>query len=114
MAASGLNTIINKSPSLESANGGWWDDAVCKDWDFKKHGDPFFPVSKAEVDAMPARKICRGCPVVDSCLYDSLEKNSTVGHGIFGGATPEERLRIKRRNYKAVSRAKKRNEADAA
>lgn len=54
-----------------------------------------------------AKATCRTCPVKAECLEGALEREEP--HGIFGGATPEERKRIAR-NRARKSRAKETTE----
>lgn len=42
-----------------------------------------------------AKAVCRRCPVRRRCLDEALDRNEK--HGIWGGLTPEERKRLKRR-----------------
>jgi WhiB family redox-sensing transcriptional regulator len=41
-----------------------------------------------------AKAVCAGCPVSDDCLLFALETNQI--DGIWGGATPAERSRLRR------------------
>jgi WhiB family redox-sensing transcriptional regulator len=69
------------------------------------HADPdlFFPISAAgpsrtEVDR--AKAFCAHCPVRRQCL-EFATANATV-YGIWGGTTPEERQRVRRREQRAA------------
>jgi len=53
----------------------------------------FFPSDGVGVDR--ARKICNGCPVLDTCLEHALEHR--IEHGVWGGASERERRRILKR-----------------
>ena len=57
--------------------------------------DPWFPVTRDETELEQlARRACRGCPVVESCLELTLRTEArTPGdiHGIAGGLAPHER-----------------------
>ncbi len=58
----------------------------------------FFPSDGVGVDK--ARKICAGCPVIDTCLEHALEHR--IEHGVWGGCSERERRRIlKRRRLEA-------------
>ena len=60
----------------------------------------FFPSDGVGVDR--ARKICRDCPVMSSCLEYALD--ARIDHGVWGGCSERERRRIlKRRRDEAVS-----------
>ncbi len=59
--------------------------------------DLFFPIATGPVEAKQvamARRICAGCPVRQQCLDFAMRTGET--HGIWGGTTPEERLRARR------------------
>ena len=45
-------------------------------------------------DIEAAKKICQQCPIMEDCLEVALEDN--IKYGVWGGATPEERVRFKR------------------
>lgn len=53
----------------------------------------FFPSDGAGVDR--ARKICKNCPVVGTCLEFALEER--IDHGVWGGCSERERRRILKR-----------------
>lgn len=53
----------------------------------------FFPSDGVGVDK--ARKICAGCPVLDTCLEFALEQR--IDHGVWGGCSERERRRILKR-----------------
>ena len=65
------------------------------------HNDPelFFPVGYAtDADrwqAEEAKTVCRHCPVRRDCLNYAIDKG--IKHGIYGGRTPDERDKVKRR-----------------
>jgi WhiB family redox-sensing transcriptional regulator len=70
-----------------------------KDWDLlaacRDAPDPdlWFPVSDREVALAKAE--CSACPVKADCLGYALDAG--LGHGIFGGKTPDERRKLTRR-----------------
>ena len=70
-----------------SAAESWMEDAACATTD----PDIFFP--DVRQSAAPARKVCAGCPVIDSCA-DFAERTSQE-YGIFGGLTPSERRKAR-------------------
>ena len=71
----------------------WRADANCRDEDPKL----FFP-GKGE-DNRPAKAICSGCVVKETCLEEALGRNEI---GIRGGTSERERRRIrKNRNLAA-------------
>lgn len=53
----------------------------------------FFPSDGVGVER--ARKICRNCPVAETCLEYALENR--IDHGVWGGASERERRRILKR-----------------
>lgn len=68
----------------------WMADATCMDAD----PDAFHvPIGG---DPRPAKRICDACPVSDECLQYALETGQR--HGIWGGTTHRERLRIEYRD----------------
>ena len=50
----------------------------------------FFPHDGVGVDH--ARRVCLGCPVLDTCLEYALENR--IDHGVWGGTSERERKRI--------------------
>ena len=42
-----------------------------------------------------ALTICHGCTVVDDCLAEALSSGGTDDHGVWGGRTKEERIRMR-------------------
>lgn len=72
---------------------GWRAAGACASAD----PDLFFPVSPtgiAAAEAEQARRICSGCRVRRQCLDFAMEHGET--EGIWGGTTPEERVRARR------------------
>ena len=60
----------------------------------------FFPSDGVGVER--ARKICRNCPVVETCLEFALEER--IDHGVWGGCSERERRRIlKRRRIESTA-----------
>ncbi len=53
----------------------------------------FFPSDGVGVDK--ARKICAGCPVINTCLEHALDNR--IEHGVWGGCSERERRRILKR-----------------
>jgi WhiB family redox-sensing transcriptional regulator len=72
----------------------WRDDAACRGADLEL----FFPIS--DEAAGPAKSICASCPVRDDCLEWAL--SSRQEDGVFGGMTPSERRRLRRRRRTAA------------
>jgi WhiB family redox-sensing transcriptional regulator len=76
---------------------GWMGEGNCRMYP----PATFFPSDGVGVDR--ARKICAGCPVLDTCLEYALQER--IEHGVWGGCSERERRRIlKRRRLDAVSK----------
>lgn len=63
--------------------------------------DLFFPIATggaATRQVTQAQRICAGCGVRQQCLEFAMQTGET--HGIWGGTTPEERIRARRRNMR--------------
>lgn len=59
--------------------------------------DLFFPIATGAVaikQITMARQICAHCPVRKECLDFAMR--SGENHGVWGGTTPEERIRVRR------------------
>ncbi len=76
-------------------NIDWPEFAKCRGVDI----EVFFP--NAGEGYAKARRYCFQCPVRMACLEDALAaeaqvaKRSSLRHGMFGGATPDERADMK-------------------
>ncbi len=69
------------------------------------HADPdlFFPISvtgRALDQVAQAKRVCADCQVRRQCLDFAREHD--LAHGIWGGTTPEDRLRARRREKRAA------------
>jgi WhiB family redox-sensing transcriptional regulator len=85
----------------------WTAESACLELD----PELFFPVGEkgAAVAQMEhARAICRACPVRTQCLQLALQLDAQ--HGMWGGMTPLERNRIRRRVNKQARSAVRRPE----
>ena len=69
----------------------WRDRAACADTD----PDLFFSEDTVRGTYKQAIAICNDCPVKDDCLDYALKEN--LRDGVWGGRTPDERQRIRRR-----------------
>ena len=77
--------------------------------------DLFYPATTGALGARQAAKaqrICGRCTVRRECLEFAM--NSREVHGIWGGTTPEERVRARRQRAAARRRGRLREEAGAA
>jgi WhiB family redox-sensing transcriptional regulator len=66
--------------------------------------DLFFPISTigpAEQQIARAKTICAGCGVRQECLEFALTHDQT--YGIWGGTTPQDRQRDRRRQRRAAA-----------
>jgi WhiB family transcriptional regulator, redox-sensing transcriptional regulator len=71
----------------------WLDLAACRDVD----PEIFFPISTtgaAVGHVHEAQAICARCPVIAECL--DWAQRMGLGHGVWGGTTPEERRALRR------------------
>lgn len=67
----------------------WWADAVCSQTD----PEAFFPKKGGSVAA--AKATCATCPVIAQCAEHAL--TNEADYGVWGGLSPRERARIRRR-----------------
>jgi WhiB family transcriptional regulator, redox-sensing transcriptional regulator len=68
--------------------------------------DLFFPVATGTVAAAQVRKaqrICAGCRVRQECFDFAMRSGET--HGVWGGTTPDERIRARRQRARVTRRA---------
>lgn len=85
----------------------WRHSAVCKDED----PELFFPIGNtgpAALQIEEAKAVCRVCPVREQCLAWALETGQDAG--VWGGASEDERRRMKRR----ATRNRARKSADSS
>ena len=73
---------------LVSGEMPWQDQALCAQTD----PEAFFPEKGGST--RPAKRVCRECPVAQSCLDYALETGQMFG--IWGGMTERERRRLMR------------------
>lgn len=78
----------------------WMEEGNCKD----SAPEVFFPSDGAGV--VVAQRICRGCPVQQTCLEYALANG--IDHGVWGGTSERQRRRMmkKRRQVDAKAEAK--------
>ncbi len=68
--------------------------------------DLFFPIATGTVAAVQikkAQRICAGCQVRQECFDFAVRTGET--HGVWGGSTPEERIRVRRQRTRIARRA---------
>ena len=63
----------------------------------------FFPDKSDLLGIAKAKAVCATCPVADECLSWAVESNQS--EGIWGGHTPKERRRIRRRWLEEIKKA---------
>lgn len=83
------------------APAGWREAGACASAD----PDLFFPISaagKGAAQVASARRVCAGCRVRRQCLDFAVEAGET--EGIWGGTTPEERIRARRETTRRRAR----------
>ena len=76
----------------------WRDPAACLDED----PELFFPIGNtgpAIAQIEEAKKVCRRCEVVDTCLKWAIESGQDAG--VWGGLSEDERRALKRRKARA-------------
>lgn len=69
----------------------WREAAAC----FDRPDVTFFPSPEDEAGVSSAKALCASCPVMDDCLAFAIETNQP--DGVWGGTTPAERVRLRRR-----------------
>jgi len=109
VATRSMASITRQAPKLTDDIAAWQDKAACYPWDFKKNGDPFFPSSVSAAAAHQAQSICSTCPVKATCNDMAYGDRDTFRYGIFGGSTPEDRLKAMRK--RAAERVRNRKPA---
>lgn len=83
--------------------GRWTDEAACRE----TNPELFFPIGEtgpALEQVAEAKAFCARCPVADECLDWALR--SGEAHGIWGGATPEERRYMRHRRSRRTGNAR--------
>ena len=76
--------------------------------------DLFFPVGTGALSAgqvSSALGVCAGCAVRQQCLDFAVRMGEA--HGIWGGTTPEDRVRARRRNKRRPARRARQEVPDA-
>jgi WhiB family redox-sensing transcriptional regulator len=76
------------APASANAATDWIADASCRGMS----RTIFFPADRAGF--VVARQVCAVCPVKDLCLEYALAEH--IDHGVWGGASEEQRRRIRR------------------
>jgi WhiB family redox-sensing transcriptional regulator len=84
--------------TIETEIATWRDAAACKDSTVD-----FFPNPEDVAGISAAKEICSTCPVANECLTYAIETRQ--GEGIWGGHTPKERVKIRRKWAEQIRRA---------
>jgi WhiB family redox-sensing transcriptional regulator len=87
----------------------WRDKAACKGI----NPNLFVPPQGAQLMIQAAKKVCAGCPVTEECLDEALSRTAEQVHGVWGGTTQKQRIKMKkqrpplpgRNRYTALTRA---------
>ncbi|HEX9679787.1 MAG TPA: WhiB family transcriptional regulator [Candidatus Saccharimonadales bacterium] len=82
--------MTNLSDIIGDSELEWRSRAECRSMD----PDIFFPAEGDKAAVNVAKSICLVCVVRPECLLDAVITDQT--EGIWGGATPRERRRIRR------------------
>ncbi|HWB87692.1 MAG TPA: WhiB family transcriptional regulator [Acidimicrobiia bacterium] len=78
----------------------WREAASCLD---APEDVTFFPDKEDLVAIVKAKAVCAGCPVADVCLTWAIQTNQS--EGIWGGHTPKERRKLRRRWIEEIEKA---------
>lgn len=90
-----MTTAINISTDIAS----WREAAACLE-----HPEVDFFPSPEDLSAISAAKgICATCPVAEACLSYAIDTRQS--EGIWGGHTPKERVKVRRKWAEQVRRA---------
>jgi WhiB family redox-sensing transcriptional regulator len=85
----GRPVALGSAPHDPDSATAWMADGNCR----LHPPATFFPSDGVGVDR--ARKICRDCPVIGTCLEFALAER--IDHGVWGGCSERERRRILKR-----------------
>lgn len=85
-----LYTVARKDP-LVIPEEPWMQDALCREVGVEAF---YSPPDDGGLGVRQAKRICRRCEVSDDCLRFALDHGEE--HGVWGGLSPRERMRIER------------------
>ncbi|MGB7860256.1 MAG: WhiB family transcriptional regulator [Acidimicrobiia bacterium] len=88
------------SPVIDLTVTPWREAAACLE---VTEQVSFFPSNEDLLGIAKAKAVCASCPVADECLTWAVESNQS--EGIWGGHTPKERRRIRRRWLEEIQKA---------
>lgn len=110
--------MIQQAPDKSNDPNAWMDQAACagmaKTLDFRRNGDPFYPISSAPFAAKPGKKICEGCPVVSICYEHGQSNPNSRQYGTFGGLSQEERRTRRKLKQRVEANQRRTKEKRAA
>ena len=69
----------------------WRDDAACRE----RPDVDFFPFPEDVHAISRAKEVCAICPVAEECLVYAIRTRQ--GDGVWGGHTPKERAKLRRK-----------------
>jgi len=78
----------------------WREAAACLE---TRDEVSFFPDKEDLVGIVKAKAVCSTCPVADECLSWAIETNQA--DGVWGGHTPKERRKLRRRWLEETQKA---------
>lgn len=87
----------NRPRQRESAQD-WWERALCQQYSTELFFSPQRRSSGSNINWKVPRAICGACPVREDCLRSQVKWEWGVPvqyrHGMFGGATPADRVLV--------------------
>lgn len=93
-----MNDLQRTFVAVKSAMD-WMPMANCRNMDT----DLFFPKLGGNMDGF-VREVCLECPVIEECTWYANE--TKADHGMFGGMTPDERMRWRKKNKVALGQSR--------
>jgi len=85
-------------PAPTGLDNGWMRQAAC----LGSEPEVFFPPGPSAIEhTEAARRVCRGCTVIDDCLRVALADPTLVG--VWGGTSEAQRAGLRRANRSADS-----------
>jgi len=85
-------------PAPTGLDNGWMRSAACLD----SEPEVFFPPGPSAIEhTEAARRVCRGCTVIDDCLRVALADPTLVG--VWGGTSETQRAGLRRASRSADS-----------
>ena len=85
-----ISSTLNHMPMFNISPPSWMEDALCQEVGV----EVFFPPDDKPVSRdfyRQAKRICDNCPVKKQCLDFGISDQ----YGVWGGTTPQERVKIR-------------------